>query len=144
MMAGSMLAGLCKGSDVVTGGVRVSVSPAYESWQPSLSLSASATAGHHVFSYRVRIVNESDRRTRLLRRRWVIIDSDGVESIVEGDGVVGDQPVLEAGEAYEYSSWCRLETDWGTMEGGYEMESETGEVLRVAIGRFYLVADPRS
>ncbi|MEO1717884.1 MAG: Co2+/Mg2+ efflux protein ApaG [Planctomycetota bacterium] len=143
MMAGIAAHGLCKGSDTVTDGVRVAVTPAYEAWQQEPSLSAESGAhGHHVFSYRIVILNGSDRRVQLLRRRWLIIDSDGGQDVVEGDGVVGDQPVLEPGESYEYGSWCRLATDWGTMEGRYEMVADGGATLSVKIGRFFLVAEP--
>ncbi|MEL6797145.1 MAG: Co2+/Mg2+ efflux protein ApaG [Planctomycetota bacterium] len=141
MMTGTAAQGLCRGSDTVTDGVRVVVTPAYEAWQQMPALFAhSNTSGHHVFSYRIRIVNESGRRVQLLRRRWLIIDSDGCEDVVEGDGVVGDQPVLEPGESYEYGSWCRLSTDWGTMEGAYEMIAEGGVSFEVQVGRFILVA----
>ncbi len=125
----------CKGSETRSHGIRVTVTPAFE---PGESL---ADAERFVFSYRIRIANESDRRVQLLRRRWVIIDSDGDRSVVEGEGVVGQQPVIEPGHVFEYSSWCPLATSWGTMEGSFEMHAEPSETIRVAIGRFYLVGD---
>ena len=135
MTLGTAVGRLCKGSETLTNGVRVIVTPEYEPMQ------SSPQDGHFVFSYHIRISNESDRRVQLLRRRWVIIDGDGGREIIEGDGVVGEQPVLEPGESHEYASWSRLETPWGTMEGSYEMHAEPGETIRVGIGRFYLVAE---
>lgn len=138
MTPGTVIHGPCKGSESLTNGIRVVVTPEFEAFHAAPSPLAN---GQYVFSYRIRISNESDRRAQLLRRRWVIIDGDGECEVVEGDGVVGEQPVLEPGQSYEYGSWCRLATAWGTMEGTYEMHAEPGETIRVAIGRFYLVAD---
>ncbi|MEL7483743.1 MAG: Co2+/Mg2+ efflux protein ApaG [Planctomycetota bacterium] len=135
MASGTAVFGACRGSESLTSGVRVRVTPEYEAYQ------SLPQGGNHVFSYRILISNESDRRVQLLCRRWVIIDSDGDREVVEGDGVVGEQPVIEPGESYQYGSWCRLATEWGTMEGSYEMHAEPGETLRVTIGRFYLVAE---
>ncbi len=135
MTSGAVAGGGCKGSESLSHGVRVTVQPQYEAFQ------SLPDGGNRVFSYRIRIANESDRRVQLLRRRWLIIDADGDREVVEGDGVVGEQPVLEPGQSYQYGSWCRLTTEWGTMEGSYEMHAEPGESIRVAIGRFYLVAD---
>jgi ApaG protein len=128
--------GGCRGSETLTHGVRVTVVPAYEARQET------PHGDRYVFSYRIRVSNESGRRVQLLRRRWLIIDGDGDRHVVEGDGVVGEQPVIEAGSSYEYSSWCPLETSWGTMEGSFEMHAEPGETVSVAVGRFFLVSEP--
>lgn len=123
------------GSNARTHGVRVTVAPSY---RPEHSAPAE---GRFVFTYTIVIANESDRRVRLLARRWQIIDADGESRIVEGDGVIGEQPVIEPGATYTYSSWCPLPTRWGTMEGSYSMLAESpGESIRVRIERFYLVA----
>ncbi|MCL4743046.1 MAG: Co2+/Mg2+ efflux protein ApaG [Phycisphaerales bacterium] len=124
----------CRGSEAVTRGIRVEVRPTYA---PDQSHPAS---GKYVFAYRVRISNQSDQTVRLLSRRWLIIDADGCERIVEGDGVVGRQPELEPGGHFEYESFCPLETAWGTMQGTYFFEGET-EPFEVRVARFYLVAD---
>ncbi|MEO1584049.1 MAG: Co2+/Mg2+ efflux protein ApaG [Planctomycetota bacterium] len=123
-----------KGSECLTHGVRVTVEPSFE---PGHSI---ASEKRYVFSYRVRIANESDRRVKLLSRRWLIIDSSGETNIVEGDGVVGEQPVIEPGSVYQYSSWCPMPVRWGTMEGTFTMAAEPDETIRVKISRFYLVA----
>ncbi len=79
-------------------------------------------SGRFVFAYRIRIRNDGDQVTQLLRRHWVITDSNGKVQEVRGDGVVGQQPVLEPGESYEYSSGAIIETPVGTMQGSYLMK----------------------
>lgn len=101
------------------------------------------TAGRFVFSYRITIRNRGTRWTKLLSRRWIIIDADGARNLVEGDGVVGRQPALQPGESFEYSSYCPLATEWGTMEGVYVFARDDGDRFEIPIPRFYLVA-PRS
>jgi ApaG protein len=91
-------------SDTTTEGVRIEVESTYD---------ADRSAPHEryfFFSYRVRISNLGDRRVQLMSRRWVITDADGQEELVEGHGVVGQQPVLEPGQAFEYTSFCPLTT----------------------------------
>jgi ApaG protein len=122
------------GSVTLTRGVRVAVSP---SFMPEQS---DPDAGRYVYGYRIRISNESDRRVRLLSRRWVIVDAEGERREVEGEGVIGQQPDLGPGESFMYGSYCPLPTPWGTMEGEYRMRAEDGEEFFAAIGRFYLAA----
>lgn len=126
----------CKGSEAVTHGIRVETSPFYipEQSDPPTS--------RFVFGYRIRIANQSDVAIQVRARRWVIVDADGETKIVEGEGVVGQQPEIGPGQAFVYSSFCPLETHWGTMEGEFILRDDAGETLRVAIGRFFLVADP--
>lgn len=94
----------------------------------------------YIFSYRVVIGNQSDQAVTLLSRRWLIIDADGERHVVEGDGVVGEQPRIEPNGTYEYSSWSPLQTRWGTMEGSYTMVGDLGDRFGVNVARFYLVA----
>ena len=105
-------------------------------------------SGRWVFAYRIRITNECDREVRLVSRRWEIIDADGDRKVVQGLGVVGEQPVIAPGHSFEYSSGCELATPWGTMEGLYRMESVAGnaasEVVEARVGRFFLVSKPTS
>lgn len=122
------------GSEAVTHDIRVRVTPVF---MPEHSTPADR---RFVFAYRIRIVNEGDRRVRLVSRRWIIVDAFGRSEEVRGDGVVGQQPVLDPGEAFEYASHCRLKTEWGTMEGTYRMHAERVEPFEVTIERFYLVA----
>lgn len=96
------------------------------------------------FGYNIVIVNNSDRTVQLKRRYWIIIDADGGQHEVNGPGVVGQKPVLEPGQAFKYSSFAQLATDWGTMEGYYEFQAEGGEPFKVEIARFYLTTEQRS
>ncbi len=118
----------------MTHGVRVRVEP---SFMPDES---SPDEGQWVFGYRIVITNESPRPMRLLTRHWLIVDGDGDGHEVDGEGVVGNQPHLAPGESFEYSSFCPLRTHWGTMEGWYEFVRDDGEVIRVRVARFMLVA----
>lgn len=97
-------------------------------------------AGQYVFGYRILIENLSQRTVMLVARHWEIIDTDGNREVVDGLGVVGQQPVLEPGEQHEYASFCPLGSDFGTMEGHFRMVDDLGETFDVEVGRFYLVA----
>ena len=99
-----------------TEGIKVSVETEY---QPEYS---SPKQRHFVFTYRITIENLSEYTTHLLRRYWLIHDSNGDVMEVEGEGVVGQQPVLEPGEKHQYVSGCHLKTSMGKMEGFYLME----------------------
>lgn len=79
----------------------------------------------YVFSYVVKITNRGKRQAQLLSRQWVITDACGQARIVEGEGVVGQQPTILPGQTYEYSSWLQLETPIGAMEGHYVMEEQS-------------------
>lgn len=118
----------------VTEGVRVIVRPIW------LEAQTDAFAAKFVFSYTVEIVNDTDGEVQLLRRAWRIEHASGHVERVEGEGVVGQQPVLASGGRYEYTSFVVLTTFTGTMEGHYVMERASGERLRVAIPPFHLAA----
>lgn len=122
------------GSEVVTEGIRVSVMPRY------VPEHSDEDAGRFAFSYQVKIENTSGASVQVLRRHWEIVDADGDRKVVDDAGVVGEQPYLGPGDAFEYASWCPLETSWGTMEGYYTLERADGTLFQAAIGRFYLVA----
>lgn len=97
----------------------------------------------YCWAYRIRIVNESVRALQLRTRHWVIVDGEGQRREVDGEGVVGQQPLLAPGQSFEYTSWCPLETHWGTMEGWFAFDAADGEEPRrvmVRVGRFYLVS----
>ena len=119
-------------SDTLTEGVRVVVGAQYHPDQSRPEI------GRHFFSYRVILSNEGERRVRLLTRHWLIRDADNVEREVDGPGVVGEHPDLGLGCSFEYESACTLATEWGTMEGWFQMEFDDGEAVRVPIGRFFL------
>jgi len=74
---------------------------------------------HYVFSYRVTIENNSEFTIQLLKRHWFIYDSIGITKEVKGIGVVGNQPILEPGDSYEYVSGCNLRSELGKMNGSY-------------------------
>lgn len=96
-----------------------------------------------LYSYRIRITNQSPAAARLLERHWVILDADGERRDVAGSGVIGQQPHLQPGETFVYDSFCPLPTDWGTMEGTYTFEREGGAKFGVAIPRFFLTPPPQ-
>jgi ApaG protein len=125
---------VCKGSVAVTNGFQVDVAPMY------LPDHSNPEARRWVFGYRIRVSNRSDRAATLISRRWWIVNADGEAEEVRGEGVVGEQPRMGPGESFTYSSFCPLDTPWGTMEGEYTMRGEDGEPFKVAVGRFIFVA----
>ena len=90
------------------------------------------------FAYRVTIANRSDAPVQLISRHWIITDGAGVVEEVKGPGVVGEQPRLTPGTAYEYASFCPLPTEVGTMEGTYQMVTDAGERFDARIAPFTL------
>jgi ApaG protein len=91
-----------------------------------------------VFAYHITIGNQSECRVQLLDRHWVISEQGGSVREVEGQGVIGEQPVLEPGEEHQYSSGAILGCPDGSMQGSYGMIGEDGETFRVSIPRFEL------
>ncbi len=112
--------------------VRVSVSFLSEQSDPA--------KGHWFWAYHIRIENEGQMAAQLMTRRWEITDGRGAKSLVEGDGVVGDQPVVMPGASYDYVSGCPLTTPSGHMVGSYGMVAEDGSSFDVAIPKFLLTA----
>lgn len=92
----------------------------------------------YVWAYRIVIANHSDRTVQLIHRYWHITDENGLVDEVEGPGVVGEQPRLEPGDTYEYSSGCPLDTPSGIMFGHYQMQAEDGATFIVDIPAFSL------
>ncbi len=99
-----------------TEGVTVRVAPRF------LSEQSDPDNGRWVWSYHVRIENGSDQDVQLLRRHWIITDAAGRMSEVDGEGVVGEQPLIAPGGSFDYISGCPLPTASGMMEGEYLME----------------------
>lgn len=119
----------------VTQGVKVSVETEY---QPEYS---SPGQMHFVFTYRITIENNSQNTVQLLRRQWYIHDANNTNREVEGEGVVGQQPVLEAGQSHTYVSGCNLKSGIGKMFGNYLMERVLdGKKFRVKIPEFTMIA----
>jgi ApaG protein len=90
------------------------------------------------FFYTVEISNEGAETVQLLTRHWLITDANGQIEEVKGPGVIGQQPVLEPGETFEYTSGCNLKTSSGTMQGTYQMVTRSGEFFDVKIAPFTL------
>ena len=95
----------------------------------------------YVFAYKILISNRNHFTVQLLRRKWTITNALGEVEVVEGDGVVGRQPVLYSGESHEYVSGCNLATSFGMMEGIYYFENKsTRQIFSVKIPLFKLEA----
>ncbi len=92
----------------------------------------------YIWAYHVSIANNGIETVRLRKRHWRITDSNGIRHEVDGQGVVGEQPLLEPGNVFEYTSGTPLRTSSGIMSGTYTMEATTGEVFDVEIPAFSL------
>lgn len=93
---------------------------------------------YYVFSYTITIANHGDQPAKLLNRHWVITDSNNKVQEVRGEGVVGEQPYLQPGEEFVYTSGTMLETSVGTMRGSYEMIGDDGIRFDAEINEFVL------
>jgi len=91
------------------------------------------------WAYHIRIENHGQGPTQLISRRWIITDGRGDRHRVEGEGVIGAQPMIMPGDCYDYVSGCPLDTPMGAMEGSYRMVDDEGEGFDVRIPRFDLV-----
>jgi len=119
-------------STAVTQGIVVSVESQY------LMERSAPAEDQYAFSYKVRIYNQGEAPAQLRTRHWIITDGDGQVQEVRGDGVVGAQPRLEPGQAFEYTSWCMLKTPHGSMHGSYQMVTKDGERFDAIIAPFTL------
>jgi ApaG protein len=99
---------------------------------------SSAEKSHYFWSYTIVITNTGGETVQLRTRHWVITDASGRQQVVNGEGVVGEQPVLAPGERFEYTSGVPLSTASGFMTGSYEMVSETGEHFDIQVPTFSL------
>ncbi len=112
--------------------IRVQVTTTY------LDEQSSPGEQRYVFSYTITIRNEGQRAAKLLTRHWIITDANGRVKEVRGEGVVGEQPHLEPGQGFRYSSGAVLETPVGTMEGSYQMVDAEGRRFDAPIPPFRL------
>nr|WP_315382224.1 Co2+/Mg2+ efflux protein ApaG [uncultured Sphingomonas sp.] len=112
--------------------VRVSVSYLPEQSEPH--------RGRWFWAYHIRIENEGTVAVQLLTRHWIITDGRGLRHTVEGEGVVGEQPMIAPGGSFDYVSGCPLSTPTGSMQGSYHMIDEDGDAFDVTIPRFALIA----
>lgn len=117
-------------SEAVTEGIRVEVESRYSKEH--------SDGANWFFLYTIRISNEGTETVQLLSRHWIIRDATGKIEEVRGPGVVGEQPVLEPGEAFEYTSGCPLTTPFGSMEGTYQMVTAGGVRFDAEIAEFVL------
>ena len=115
-----------------TNKINVQIMPAYIAEQ------SDPHNNHYAFSYTVTILNEGDIAARLLARHWVITDGDGKIQEVKGEGVIGEQPHIEPGEYFRYTSGTFMNTPVGTMHGSYQMISDNGETFEASIPNFTL------
>ena len=116
----------------ITENIMVSVTPVY------LTERSRPADGLYVWAYQVRIENQGSRSVTLRNRHWRITNADDHTETVDGEGVIGEQPVLAPGDVYEYTSGTPLSTSSGIMVGSYDMESEEGKIFAVDIPAFSL------
>ena len=120
---------------LITKGIKVSVETFYQNRY------SNPIESKFVFAYRITIENLSAQTVQLLRRHWYIVESNGESREVEGEGVVGKQPVLHPGDTHQYVSWSQISTALGKMYGTYLMLNKSGgEKFYVSIPEFHLVA----
>ncbi len=116
----------------ITGNIEVTVEPFY------LEQQSEPDESRYVWAYRVTIINNSEDTVQLQSRYWHITDANGTVEEVRGPGVVGEQPILNPGDSYQYSSGCPLTTPSGIMIGRYQMETQEGQAFEIDIPAFSL------
>jgi ApaG protein len=121
-------------SDTTTRGIRIQVTSTYVPEQ------SSARDSHYLFAYHIRITNVGNETAQLISREWIITSADGEVERVKGPGVVGEQPVLQPGGSFEYTSYCPLKTSVGSMHGSYQMVTAAGDKFEALIAPFTLAA----
>ncbi|HKV08211.1 MAG TPA: Co2+/Mg2+ efflux protein ApaG [Thermoanaerobaculia bacterium] len=119
-------------SDTTTRGIRIQVESFYDEDR------SSPPENYYFFAYQVRITNLGEEKVQLVSREWLITDANGETQRVQGPGVVGEQPVLAPGDAFEYTSFCPLSTPVGAMQGSYRMVLENGDSFDAEIAPFAL------
>lgn len=119
-------------SESVTHGIRIRVKAVFVPERSSLE------NNYYFFAYTVKISNEGTATAQLVSRHWIISGPDGPIGEVRGAGVVGEQPLLEPGQSFEYTSFCPLQTPLGSMHGTYQMVRPSGEAFDAVITPFSL------
>lgn len=119
-------------SDTTTNGIRVQVKSMY------LPEHSAPQQREFRFAYHITITNVGTETAQLISRHWIITDAEGDVQEVRGPGVVGEQPVLEPGASFSYTSFCPLKTNVGTMHGSYQMVRANGEMFEARIAPFTL------
>lgn len=122
----------------ITEGIKISVKT-FPMSQRDFQIGWNPSENHekYFFSYRITIENQSRHTVQLLKRQWEIFDSSGIYKEVSGEGVVGEKPILQPGEIYEYESACGFTSEMGRMKGAYLMERKTdGKLFSVNVPVF--------
>lgn len=122
----------------ITQGVKISVDTVYQDEY------SNPDKEHFMFAYQISVENLTEYTIQLMRRQWFIFDSCGTRREVEGEGVIGLQPIIEPGESYSYVSGCNLTTDMGSMAGNYLMNRTVDDSeFTVDIPEFQLIVPYR-
>lgn len=119
-------------SQTLTRGVQIDVQPEY------LPRESDPDAQRYLFAYHIRILNQAELPVQLISRHWIITDGNGRVEEVRGLGVVGQQPFLMPGQEFSYTSACPLNTPIGTMQGSFQMVTDSGEMFEAEIRPFRL------
>lgn len=126
-------------NSAITSGIEISVETFY---QPEFS---NPVLHEFMFAYRITIENHNPFTVQLLNRHWYIFDGNVEYREVEGDGVIGQQPILKHNEIFKYISGCQLKSEMGTMRGSYEMINlDNQKKFMVEIPRFQLISPIKS
>jgi ApaG protein len=118
----------------ITNGIKISVETFYQEEH------SRPMESKYIFAYRITIENLGALTAQLMRRHWVIQDSNGLVREIDGEGVIGQQPILPPHGVHQYVSWCQLFTDIGKMKGHYLFVQQNGESFKVAIPEFNMTA----
>ena len=116
----------------VTNQIEVHVDPEY------LAKESDPERDFYLFAYHITVTNHSEQAVRLIDRHWIVMNGDGIREDVEGSGVIGLQPHIEAGESFTYTSACPLDTPTGNMRGSFGMVSDDDTTFRAKIPLFFL------
>ena len=121
-------------TEAITSGIKVQVVSKYipEHSNPDIP--------RYFFAYWVTITNDSESNITLLDRHWEITDATGKSDVVDGEGVIGKQPIINAGTSFSYNSFCPLETEFGMMTGHYKVKREDGHFIKIEIPKFQLIS----
>lgn len=122
----------------ITSGIRVIAEPTFDAFR------SKPDQHQFIYTYQITIENLSDDIVQLISRHWYIVDAKGYDKEVEGEGVVGEFPILKPGESFTYSSWCLITSVYGKMWGTYTMERKSdGALFEVLIPEFQLSFPPQ-
>ncbi len=120
--------------EAITSGIKVQVVSKYipEHTNPDIP--------RYFFAYWVTITNESETAIKLMDRHWEITDAIGKLKVVDGEGVIGKQPIIKPGESFSYNSFCPIETEFGMMTGHFQVKREDGHFIKIEIPQFQLIS----